>query len=367
MAFSIVSAILFTGKADAFGVCRGLDISAEVSNKMRKICMVIPDPMVKGGIAAVVNGYRGSRLEKDYRIIYVESYTDGGKIKKLLKGIAGYFHFAKVLLMDKPELVHIHSSFGPSFYRKIPFIYMASWAGLPVINHIHGSEFAKFYTNAGAGKQKLVKKVWGKCTRFIVLSSEWKKVFSVVIPEEKMTVVENYSILAPVVNRENKESILFLGAINRMKGCYDIVEVIAEVRKRIPDVKMVMCGDGEVRRVKEKARACGVLDCFEFPGWVRGEEKDRILRNANVFFLPSYSEGMPMSVLDAMGYGLPIIASKVGGIPKIVRENGSMCAPGDIRGFSGQLYISEELTIPHGQSDHLSRRFRSLISERDSR
>lgn len=44
-----------------------------------------------------------------------------------------------------------------------------------------------------------------------------------------------------------------------------------------------------------------------------------------------------MSVLDAMGYGLPIIASKVGGIPKIVRENGSMCAPGDIRGFSGQL------------------------------
>ncbi len=71
--------------------------------------MIVQDPLVKGGIAAVVNGYRGSQLEKDYNIIYVESYKDGGKIAKLLKGIGGYFHFAKVLLIDKPDLVHIHS------------------------------------------------------------------------------------------------------------------------------------------------------------------------------------------------------------------------------------------------------------------
>ena len=110
---------------------------------MKKVCMVIPNPMVKGGIAAVINGYRGSRLERDYQIIYVESYADGGKIKKFIKGICGYLHFVKVILVDRPDLVHIHSSFGPSFYRKIPFIYMASWAGLPIINHIHGSEFGK--------------------------------------------------------------------------------------------------------------------------------------------------------------------------------------------------------------------------------
>lgn len=58
---------------------------------MKKVCMVVPNPMVKGGIAAVVNGYRDSQLEKDYSIIYVESYIDGGKLKKLLKGINGYF------------------------------------------------------------------------------------------------------------------------------------------------------------------------------------------------------------------------------------------------------------------------------------
>ena len=120
---------------------------------MKRVCMVVPNRMVKGGIAAVVNGYRGSQLEKDYEITYVESYKDGSKFDKLLKGICGYFHFAYVLMFHKPDLVHIHSSFGPSFYRKMPFIYMASWRKIPIINHIHGADFDEFYVNAPEGKK----------------------------------------------------------------------------------------------------------------------------------------------------------------------------------------------------------------------
>ena len=112
---------------------------------MKRICMVVPNRMVKGGIAAVVNGYRGSQLEKHYEITYVESYKDGNKFDKLLKGICGYFHFACVLLFHKPDLVHIHSSFGPSFYRKMPFIYMAFLRNVPIINHIHGADFDEFF------------------------------------------------------------------------------------------------------------------------------------------------------------------------------------------------------------------------------
>lgn len=304
---------------------------------MKKVCMVIPNQMVKGGIAAVVNGYRGSQLEKDYKVTYVESYKDGSKIQKLLKGISGYFQFAKVILFYKPDIIHIHSSFGPSFYRKIPFIYMSAWSGIPIINHIHGSEFAKFYLNSSKRKQRLVKKVWGKCSHFIVLSEQWKETFSIVIPKEKMSIVKNYSMVMPEIKRENNKTVLFLGLINKMKGCYDIVDVIYEVSKKVPEVKMVMCGDGEIDEIKTRAQRKGILDKFEFPGWVRNEEKDKKLREANIFFLPSYTEGMPMSILDAMGYGLPIVASEVGGIPKLVRNNGEMFKPGDIKGFAEEL------------------------------
>lgn len=303
---------------------------------MKKVCMIVQDPKVKGGIAAVISGYRGSKLEQDYSITYVESYRDGSKFDKLTKAIKGYFHFAKALLWDRPELVHIHSSFGPSFYRKIPYIYMAKWSKLPVINHIHGSEFDKLYTNASVTKRRLVEKVWGKCDRFIVLSEAWKDKFSCVIPKEKMTVVENYSRLQPVMDRSVcNYQILFLGAINSMKGCLDIVDVIYDLKKTFPEIKMVIAGDGEIEAVKEKAKEKGILENLNFPGWVRGEEKEDLLIKSDIFFLPSYTEGMPMSILDAMGYGLPIVSTNVGGIPKLVKEgsNGKLYEPGDAKGM----------------------------------
>ena len=305
----------------------------------KKVCMIVPNPMVKGGIAAVVNGYRGSQLEKDYKIIYVESYRDGNKLAKLVKGIRGYFHFVKVLLIDRPDIVHIHSSFGPSFYRKMPFIYMASWANLPIINHIHGADFDEFYVNASKKKREKIKKVYSKCSVIIALSEEWKQRLSQIVPESKITIIENYSMphedaLKQRLKRQCNNIVLFLGELGRRKGCYDIPGVIKKVKEEITTVKFILAGAGseaDEAAIKRLVDEKGVTENVVFPGWVRGDEKDRLLRDSDLFFLPSYNEGMPMSVLDAMGYGLPIVSTNVGGIPKIVQngENGYCCEPGD--------------------------------------
>lgn len=314
---------------------------------MKTVCMVVQDPMVKGGIAAVVNGYRGSQLEKNYNIIYVESYKDGGKFTKLLKGICGYIHFAKVLLFNRPDLVHIHSSFGPSFYRKLPFIYMASWAKIPIINHIHGADFDEFYVNASKRKKSRIKKVYNKCTKLIALSDEWKERLSQIVPENKIKVIENYSVLhedalTERLARKSNHTVLFLGEIGKRKGCYDIPAVVANVVKDVPDVKFVLAGASNTedeRAVKTLVKEYDVAEHVLFPGWVRGEKKDQLLRDADVFFLPSYNEGMPMSVLDAMGYGLPIVSTNVGGIPKIVHdgENGMCIDAGDVESMSEEI------------------------------
>ena len=341
---------------------------------MKKICMVVQNPNVKGGIAAVVNGYRGSQLEKDYEIVYVESYKDGGKLTKLLKAIAGYIHFAKVLIIDRPDLVHIHSSFGPSFYRKIPFIYMASWAGKPIINHIHGADFDGFYINASKKKKDCIKRVYNKCSKLIALSEEWRDRLRRIVPEEKIEIIENYSILhedalQEKLHRVCNNQVLFLGELGRRKGCYDIPAVMKLVAKEIPDVKFILCGSGkgeDEAAIKALVKEMKVEANVSFPGWVRDEVKDKVLRKADVFFLPSYNEGMPMSVLDAMGYGLPIVSTNVGGIPKIVRsgENGYCCNPGDEMGFSSaivQLLQNEEKRKKMGeQSFEIVRRSYSL-------
>lgn len=328
---------------------------------MKKICMVVQDRKVKGGIAAVVDGYYGSKLEENYQISYVESYKDGGKFQKLWKALGGYGNFTKELILNRPDLVHIHSSFGPSFYRKIPFIILSGMFRIPVVNHIHGADFEEFYIKASEKKKNLIKKIYSKCTAFIVLSDEWRQKISQIVPEEKITIIENYSILQEKAakkraNRKCNHKVLFLGALGERKGCFDIPEVVDLVAKKIPDVKFILAGEGtpaDERQIKKELLNKNLAKNVAFPGWVRGKEKERLLNDADVFFLPSYNEGMPMSVLDAMGYGLPVVSTNVGGIPKIVKNNcnGFCCEPGEIMAFSDaivDLLLNEEKRITMG-------------------
>lgn len=301
------------------------------------ICMIVPQADVKGGIAAVVSGYYGSQLEKDYDITYVESYCDGSRWTKLRKALRAYRQFRKVLRDRRPELVHIHSSFGPSFYRKLPFIRMCWRRGIPVVNHIHGSAFDEFYAKAPAWKQRLVRKIYGECTAFIVLAPEWKKRIGTIVPEDRITVIPNYAAEHPEVQekairdrRWARQQILFLGVITEGKGLREMPAVIKAVSARFPGARFVFCGVGEEDWLRAEVGP-ELAARLEFPGWVRGEEKDRYLRESTLFWLPSHMEAMPMSALDAMGYGLPVVSTLAGGIPAVVEngKDGVLTAVGD--------------------------------------
>ena len=302
--------------------------------------MVVQQRDVKGGIAAVVEGYYGSRLERDFCINYVESYCDGSKLKKLIKALTGYFSFAVKIFRFKPDIVHIHSSFGPSFYRMQPFIYMARLAGVPIVNHCHGADFDTFYVKASAQKKKRIREVYSKCDRIIVLSDEWKERFLDIVDGDRLVVINNYCkpldperVRRLSDKRFSGKRVLFLGEIGRRKGGYDFADIIAKTAQKVPGVRFDICGDGATadvaairKAVREKADGTKV----SFPGWVRGDRRQKELEHAAVFMLPSYQEGMPMAILDAMAYGLPVVSTNVGGIPKLVTEGcGYLAEPGD--------------------------------------
>lgn len=298
-----------------------------------KICMIVPNPTVKGGIASVVNGYRGSGLERRYDVRYVESYRDGSKWQKLGKAIRGYCTFIRQLLTDRPDIVHVHSSFGPSFYRKLPFIYLSRLWGIPVINHIHGADFEEFYEKASEAKRRRIASVYGKCARLIVLSDEWKARIGRIVPENRIVILENYCVIPPEPydSGRSREQVLFMGELGSRKGCYDIPVIWEQVLRQVPSAKLVMAGDGEMDRVRAAFAGRGLESGVEFPGWVRGADKERLLRESAVFLFPSYQEGMPMAVLEAMSYGMGIVTTAVGGIPKLIRngENGFIRQSGD--------------------------------------
>ncbi|WP_026496127.1 glycosyltransferase family 4 protein [Butyrivibrio sp. WCD3002] len=321
-------------------------------NSRKKICMIVQERTVKGGIAAVIENYYGSRLEKDFDITYVESYCDGSKWKKLFKALSAYKEFRHVLRTNRPDAVHVHSSFGPSFFRKMPIIIMAHNKKIPIINHIHGSALDELYTNAGSFKKYLVRKIYGYCTRVVVLSEEWKEKLSVIVPSDRITVVSNYCKLYPEMaddkslsQRFEKRQILYLGRFDNLKGVVDIPAIADIVKKKFSDVRFVLGGTGETEPVISEIERLGLQDTVILPGWITGDEKEKLLRESAIFLLPSHMEAMPMSILEAMGYALPIVSTEVGGIPQVVAKdvNGKLYAPQNASGMAQGImdYLSD--------------------------
>ena len=117
------------------------------------------------------------------------------------------------------------------------------------------------------------------------------------------------------------------------------MRALPAVIREVPEARLIAAGPGELDAVRRCARERGVDDRVLLPGWVSGSEKLRLLEEAALFALPSYTEGVPLSVLEAMSVGLPVIATPVGGIPDVVRDgqDGYLVPPGSPNGLSARI------------------------------
>jgi glycosyltransferase involved in cell wall biosynthesis len=137
--------------------------------------------------------------------------------------------------------------------------------------------------------------------------------------------------------------ILFLGAYGVRKGVYDLLDAIGQVRNEGHDVRVRIVGPpefpDETERLAAGVRDRGLTDAVALIGPVPSDDVSRELREADIFCLPSYREGLPMAILEAMAAGLPVVATPVGGIPDVVRDNesGLLLAAGDVGGLAAAL------------------------------
>ncbi len=301
-----------------------------------KILMIGPDRDVQGGVSTVINNYYLAGLDKIVDLKFIATMKDGSKIIKLKAAIDGYLEFKKNI--EYYEIIHIHMASRASFYRKSFFVNMAKKKGKKIIIHMHGAEFRQFYMDESNEKQReYITNILNKADKIIALSEKWKE-FIESITKTSVEVVYN-SIFIPDVNEKKYDSnqILFLGRLGKRKGVYDLLEVMPALIKNNKNIKLKICGDGEVEEVKKYCNNMNLNSNVEINEWIKGEEKERILYESNIFVLPSYNEGMPMSILEAMSYKNAVLSTEVGGIPEvIINENiGVLIKPGD----KEQLYF----------------------------
>ncbi len=282
--------------------------------------------VVHGGVAAVESVY--STFYQPFN--HVATVVDYGQVRKLMTFFKAYAQFWKWMLFHKEiEIVHVHGASDASFWRKRIFINLAKMFGKKVVFHCHGSEFQRFTSQHLVA----VKKTLNKCDCIIALSESWKEWFEKTIHHKNVVVIKNV-IAPPHVNKipHDKFVMIFLGRLGKRKGIYDLMDVLVNHKTEFDGkIKFLFGGDGDVEQVKEIIKQNGLEDMAEYQGWVNGEKKEHLLNMADAYILPSYNEGLPISVLEAMSYSLPIISTTVGGIPEILAngENGFIMEPGD--------------------------------------
>jgi glycosyltransferase involved in cell wall biosynthesis len=288
----------------------------------------------KGGVSAVVNVYRAQGLFERWPIRYISTHRDGTRLAKFAQMLAAFRQDIAELVLGKVSLVHVHTSSGPSFWRKLAFILPVIAVGKPVIFHLHSGEFHVFAEQkCGPLARRVVRFVLRKSARVIALSPQWRMWLENFAPGCRVQVIRNPVMMPPVPGPRPQKThvLLFLGRLGENKGIYHLLEAIALLRPHFPALRLLAGGDGELERVAARAKALGIAEAVEILGWVTGEQKDKLLSAATVYVLPSRNEGLPMSVLEAMSWGLPVITTPVGGIPEAVTHGveGFLVQPGD--------------------------------------
>ncbi|VVU98776.1 MULTISPECIES: glycosyltransferase family 4 protein [Mesonia] len=314
----------------------------------------------KGGIASVLRLYAENIKEFNF---YPSAYFQNTKLNFLLLPFLCFGFLLKLFFLGKKiKIVHIHGASRGSFYRKYLFFLISKKVfKKKLIYHVHGAEYHVFYENASKKVKKHIQRMINNADLIIALSEEWSIFFKKNFSPKKLVVLNNI-----VAYRKEQEQnipkkflqLLFLGRIGERKGTFDLIDVIAEHKSYFEDkLRLVIGGDGAIYELKQKIGESNIQDIVTYIGWVDGRKKEELLATSNILVLPSYNEGLPISLLEGMSYSMPIIATNVGGIPQILKHNinGISVAPGDKKQLAEAIkfYIENtEKLVEHGKASY---------------
>lgn len=317
--------------------------------KKLKILMLGPSLEEKGGMGSVESLILDSspvELQIQHLTTWDGEPSRQSSLHRLKVFTWALIIFLGKLLQRQVDVIHIHFSERGSALRMSILTLIAMAFRKPVITHAHGCEFHTFHDELPQGMKQVLNWILQRCTYLIALSESWKDFYinNCDLTAEQVVVLPNpVEIPENVPERSNshkKINIVFLGRIGKRKGVFDLLEAYAKVApEQRKKSELILAGIGQVEQANHLAERLYLKEHVAFAGWVDSAKRSELLSQADVFLLPSYNEGLPMALLEAMSWGLPVITTPVGGIPEVITHNetGLLVNPGDVQQLAEAL------------------------------
>ncbi len=255
--------------------------------------------------------------------------------------------FVRLLRTAKPEAVLVFASSGPSFVEKGAMCWIARRHRCGVVLSVRSGHFMDGCRRS-SGMRWLANALLGAPHFVLCQGREWQQFYHDMfrIAGDRCPVVENWVATADLLGVQERRragdphatTFLYLGWMEPFKGVFDLLHAFSELKAEAGDMKLGlhMLGHGSAyASMAQYVREHDLKESVSLPGWVVGEAKLQAFLGADVFVLPSYTEGLPNALVEAMAAGLPVVTTPVGSIPDVVTDgvNGLLFQPGDREGL----------------------------------
>jgi glycosyltransferase involved in cell wall biosynthesis len=277
--------------------------------------------------------------------------------------------FAVVLERERPAAAFLLAAGGLSFVEKV---LLAGYSRARGVRSLFSVPSGHFMNQCRRSKVfRLLSMALLRGPNVILCQGPaWVSFFrdELAVPASRCRVLENWAASAELLSIADRRkarntpplTLLFIGSVARTKGVFDLLQAGARLAAdaSCPPFRIVIAGSGpDLDAAVAAARSLGVESRVDFVGPVFGAAKLELFRSADIFVLPSYAEGLPNAMVEAMAAGLPVVVTNVGSVPDVLieGENGLLIAPGDkdaLQGALVRLLSSSELRSTLGRSAH---------------
>jgi glycosyltransferase involved in cell wall biosynthesis len=354
------------------------NINESLSKKKLKIAILGPYPPATGGIVSNLQNLLKSPLKEKYDLLTFRTMSDKSgtvdyeservttKVRRVLGDFINYLIF---LTKKKPNLVFINTSFGKfAFWRDSLYIIASKLFNKKILLQIHGGKLDDFLHANILLARIFIKNIFRLTNKVIVLSLVQQKPFNDYGYGDKTRIIPNTVDLSAFHNSseclrkkygipKGNVIILFIASLwSKEKGVMELLRAAKIIMDNRRDITFILVGGGEEESAMVKYCSDNNLqDKVLFTGYLSKEEIIKVCKSSDIFSLPSFNEGLPMVILEAMAAGLPIVTTPVGAIPEMVidGENGFIVKPGDYHALAEKInYLIENKEIRERYGHH---------------
>lgn len=252
--------------------------------------------------------------------------------------------FSLLCAFGRVDVCHVNLSTGASTIRKAFFALICRSFRIPYVVHLHGGDYRRFFGRLPRLLQSLARSLYLHAERVIVLGSVWE-----LYVEEEIGVARDRIVVLPNAvagptdfspsARSSPPRVIFLGRLVAPKGIAELLDALSYPSVLALPWTAILAGDGEVAKYRKKIEEKGLTDRIELPGWIDTDAVDSALSKSSIFVLPSHHENLPLSMLEAMAFGLCCIVTPVGSVEDVIDdgENGIVISVSDTAGLAEAL------------------------------